>query len=234
MYSKSIEDVNRNYFSTMCPEIFEKIIAPLPYNPNLANLSMTSKELQRQVLETSCGEYVKELNALTPSYLRAFFAKDYGFASFCIGGSYLGMATGAYLNYETFLSTYLGAVAGTIVGGAISSSIGGYIIEGFNGAKNGISCYTSFLNPMPLTKLIMKTEFACIDAVVSFGAQRKLTPFQNIIKEQPKELLDEYLIACRRSLSLFKESNRTFEYNLEKNVSEKKEQLSHPLARNGI
>lgn len=234
MYSKSLGEVNRNYIANMCPEIFEKIVAPLPYNPNLANLSMTSKQLQLLVLEMPCGAYLSDLKDMQPSYLRSFFAKEYALRAFCVGGTYLGMGIGAYINYDSILSAYAGAVAGAVVGGSISSFIGGYIIKGFEGAKNGVYGYLGIINPIPLAKLILKAEIACIYNVTSLGIQQGMALSKEIIVEDVKEMLEKHDKISLKALSFFKEANREFTYNLRNNISETQNQLSHPITRNGI
>lgn len=217
------------------PEIFEMIINHLPYNPNLANLSMTSKKMQSMVLETVSGNYALKLNVLTPSYLRAFLAEDYGFMVLEGAVGYLGMAIGAYVNYGTCLSTYLGALGGAIIGSTISGAVSGYVIDGFEGAKQGAS-FLPKLIPAPTlcAKFIFKMPLNVMDAVFSYSGNQYLKLSDKYIKETVFELGDEYIKTCRRNFSIFQEQNNNFKADLQKTRDEKQAQLSRPIVRHGI
>jgi hypothetical protein len=213
--------------------LFEMITTQLPYNSALANLSMTSKAMQLRVLNLPCGDYVKALKALQPSHLRSFLAADYGFPAFAIGGSALCMGLGAYLNYETIVSTYLGSLAGAAVGSAMFWSTGGYLIEGFEGAKKGLFACINFNSPIPLVKWTLKMELMAIDKIVSMATMNEVNIFQNtIVKESLQELMTERSKTMLASLSIFKQTNRDFKADLEEKTSKIQADLSHPIERN--
>ena len=217
--------------TTLEPKIFEMIVNHLPYNPNLANLSMTSKKMQSKVLETASGNYALKLNALTPSYLRAFLAEDDGFLTFITAGYYLGAGIGAYANYDTYLSTYLGALGGVIISSIVSGAVGGYVIDGFEGAKQGASFLPKFFpTPTACAKFIFKMQLNATDALFSYSGKQ----FQKYIKEAASELAHEYIKTCHRNFSIFKEQNINFKYDLQNTRDEMKERLRQPITRHGI
>ncbi|MBA2710000.1 MAG: hypothetical protein H0U57_05375 [Tatlockia sp.] len=218
------ESISNNYIAEIPQEIFEMIIGNFTYNPTLANLSMTSKELQLKVLGLPCGEYVQKLKE--PSYLKSFLAKDYSFAAMCYGGIYLGIAVGGYLNYETILSTYLGILAGGAVGGAISSAMAGYLMEGIQGVNKGTFAYINLLNVTPIIKMIVKMNIIATNKIVSYAVNKEVSTMAGIIKEQPKKLLDKYQKNCLKNLSIFKEINRSHAIELENDRNEIQQHLS--------
>ena len=223
MHSQSIGNVDQNYIAFIPSDAFEIIVADFPYNPILKNLGSTSKALQAKVFALPCGEDLKELNALQPSYLRAFFATDDGFDIFVTGGVCAGIAIGAYVNYDTILSTYLGTLVGSYAGAAVSCMAGGYIINGIEGVKM-VFVLSKSSKFTPYVKAVIKTEFMLVDKVLS-------TSFQKIIKETPLELIDGYLKNARKNLSIFKDTNRDFKYDLEQKAAKKHRELSKVIAR---
>jgi hypothetical protein len=186
--------------------------------------------MQRQLT----GEELNDLDALQPSYLRALFAKDFNYQAFVIGSGYVGVAVGAYLNYDSYLSTYLGALGSQIAGHVVSSAVVGYVIDGVEGAKTGVCAYANLLNVSPQIKLAIKMGFTLVDKSLEISSAGIVTSrFGTLIKETPMELMEVYCNGAKRSLTVFSQANRDYKRKLEIERIEKQEELSQSNNRNG-
>jgi hypothetical protein len=110
--------------------------------------------LQAKVRELPCGKTLHDLNALQPSSLRAYLATDSGFNDFVTHGATACAAVGAYLCYDTFYSAGLGLLAGEVVGGFIFSAVGGYAIDGVEGARNGVAGFVNMFRSASSGKVL--------------------------------------------------------------------------------
>ncbi|WP_115712701.1 F-box protein [Legionella sainthelensi] len=226
MYNKSLGDSNCNYFDNLPQELFNIIVNDLPYDYALASLSMTSKNLRRQVLNSPCGETVEQLKVLISksSYMNDFLGANYTSYYLFYCGTYIGASLFRSYFISNDISSYLAATGCGIIGGITSFAIAGYNIDGIEGMKKGIYAYASAINPTPWLKLGGKLGCIIFNGLLSTVSQRDTTILKDLIKESPKQL-SKQIVEGFDKLSFFKEAKK----DLHNKIYEKKIELLFPI-----
>ena len=112
-------------------------------------------------------------------------------------------------------------------------SIGGYIIDGFEGAKKGVIAGASIGNPITGFEMMATIPFN-LRPEPSFMANPFATRFERMVERLPREKLDKISDNIMKNMSTFFAKNSEYNSNLRKIKLEKQRALNVSIVEKRI